>query len=52
MRLERCIRRWLGLSVHRVRDIEEKDECLVAEIEAIEGRRPRSRCWCWAGWRL
>jgi transposase len=44
MRLEHCIRRWLGLSAHRVRNIQEKDECLVAEIEAIEGRRPRCGC--------
>ncbi len=42
MRLEHCIRRWLGLSAHRVRHVEESDGELVAEIEAIEGRRP----WC------
>ena len=41
MRLEHCIRRWLGLSAHRVRSLEEKDDCLIAQIEAIEGRRPR-----------
>ena len=35
MRLEHCIRRWLGLSGHWVRSIEEKDDCLVAEIEAL-----------------
>ncbi len=41
MRLEHCIRRWLGLVAHRVRIIEEQDDRLVAEIEAIEGRLPR-----------
>jgi hypothetical protein len=41
MRLEHCIRRWLGLRAHRVRSIEETDEGLVAEIEAVEGRRPQ-----------
>lgn len=41
MRLEHCIRRWLGLSAHRVRSVEETDDCLVAEIEAVEGRLPR-----------
>lgn len=40
MRLEHCIRRWLGLVAHRVRIIEEQDDHLVAEIEAIEGRLP------------
>lgn len=41
MRLEHCIRRWLGLEAHRVRIIEEQDDRLVAEIEAVEGRLPR-----------
>ncbi len=44
MRLEHCIRRWLGLVAHRVRRVEEQDECLIAEIEAIEGRLPRCGC--------
>ena len=41
MRLEHRLRRWLGLMAHRARSIEEKDDCLIAEIEAIEGRLPR-----------
>jgi len=41
MRLKHCIRRWLGLAAHWVRSIEESDDCLIAEIEAIEGRLPR-----------
>jgi len=44
MRLEHCIRRWLGLVAHRVRAVEETDGRLVAEIEAIKGRRPRCGC--------
>jgi transposase len=41
MRLEHCIRRWLGLSCHYVQKIEESDGRLIAEIEAVEGRLPR-----------
>jgi len=41
MRLEQCIRRWLGLEAHRVVAIREQDEALVAEIEAVAGRLPR-----------
>ena len=45
MRLEHGIRRWLGLSAHYVREIRETPEGLTAEVEAIEGRRPRcGRC--------
>lgn len=40
MRLEQCIRRWLGLKAHRVVRVEETDDRLVAEIEAIPGRLP------------
>jgi len=41
MRLENCIRRWLGLKGHRVREVREENGQLVAEIEAIQGRLPR-----------
>ena len=41
MRLEHCIRRWLGLKAHRVVRVEETGGRLVAEIEAISGRLPR-----------
>jgi len=44
MRLEHCIRRWLGLVAHRVRSVEEKEDCLIAEIEPVEGRLPRCGC--------
>ena len=44
MRLEHCIRRWLGLAAHRVQRVEENDDCLIAEIEAIEGHLPRCGC--------
>ena len=44
MRLEYCIRKWLGLKVHRVRDVREESGQLIAEIRAIEGRRPRCGC--------
>lgn len=45
MRLEQCIRRWLGLKAHRVVRVEESNDQLVAEIEAIPGRLPRcGRC--------
>jgi len=44
MRLESCIRRWLGLKAHRVRAIREEPPELVAEIEAIPGRLPRCGC--------
>jgi len=41
MRLEHCIRRWLGLSWHYVRKAEEVDGRLVVRIEPVEGRLPR-----------
>jgi len=41
MRLEHCIRRWLGLKAHFVRCVEERDGELIAHIEAIPGRLPR-----------
>jgi len=44
MRLEYCIRRWLGLKAHRVVRVEESEDRLVAEIEAIPGRLPRCGC--------
>jgi transposase len=43
MRLEHCIRRWLGLQTHWVQTVEETDDALIAEIEEIEGRLPRCR---------
>jgi transposase len=40
MRLETCIRKGLGLKAHRVREVREQgDDVLVADIEAIDGRR-------------
>ena len=42
MRLEHCIRRWLGLSAHRVGRVEEADGALIAEVEAMEGRLLRT----------
>jgi hypothetical protein len=39
MRLETCIRKGLGLKAHRVREVREEGDRLVAEIEWIEGRR-------------
>ena len=44
MRLEHCIRRWLGLSAHRVGRVEEADGALIAEVEAMEGRLLRCGC--------
>ena len=44
MRLEHCIRRWLGLVAHRVGKVEEDGGRLVAEVEAVEGRLPRCGC--------
>lgn len=44
MRLEHCIRRWLGLVAQRVRKVEEDGGRLVAELEAVEGRLPRCGC--------
>jgi transposase len=38
MRLEQCIRKWLGLKAHRVRGIVEANGQLIAEVEAIETR--------------
>ena len=44
MRLENCIRRWLGMKAHRVRQVREEPGRLVAEVEAIERCRPRCGC--------
>jgi len=44
MRLENCIRRWLGLKAHRVGVVREEGGQLIAEIEAIKGRLPRCGC--------
>ena len=44
MRLEHCIRRWLGLRGHFVRAVEEVDGALVAHVEPISGRLPRCGC--------
>jgi transposase len=44
MRLEHCIGRWLELRGHFVRQVEETEEALVAEVEAIAGRLPRCGC--------
>ena len=41
MHLEHCIRRWLRLSCHYVRKLEEIDGRLVVRIEPVEGRLPR-----------
>lgn len=41
MRLEHCIRRWLGLSCHYVERVEEGEGRVVAEIEAVAGRLAR-----------
>ncbi len=39
MRLETCIRKGLGLKAHRVREVREESNGLVAEIEWVEGRK-------------
>ena len=44
MRLETCIRKWLGLKAHRVRLVRARPAEPVAEIEAVSGRSPRSGC--------
>lgn len=44
MRLEHCIRRWLGLRRHFVRRIEEAEGELVARVEPITSRLPRCGC--------
>jgi transposase len=44
MRLENCIRRWLGLKAHRVGQVREEDGELIAEIQAIERCLPRCGC--------
>jgi transposase len=44
MRLEHCIRRWLGLVAHRVRKVEETDGRLIADVEEMKGRLPRCGC--------
>ncbi len=45
MRLETCIRRGLRLKAHRVREVREEGDKLIAEIERIDGRSlTRGRC--------
>jgi transposase len=44
MRLEQCIRRWLGLKAHWVRRVREEGGRLIAEVEPREGRLPRCGC--------
>jgi transposase len=44
MRLEHCIRRWLGLRQHFVRRIGETEAGVVVEVEAVRGRLPRCGC--------
>lgn len=44
MRLEQCIRKWLGLKAHGVREVREADGQLIAEIEALGSRLPRCGC--------
>ena len=44
MRLENCIRRWLGLKNHKVRSLREEGGRLIAEIEAVGKRLPRCGC--------
>jgi len=41
MRLEDSIRRWLGMSAHRVTKVEQTEGRLVAEVEAVKGRLPQ-----------
>jgi len=41
MRLEHCIRRWLGLKSHYVAAIEETPDAIVAELEAVSNHLPR-----------
>ena len=41
MRLEHCIRRWLGLKSHYVARIEETPEGIVAEIQEVPNHLPR-----------
>jgi len=41
MRLEHCIRRWLGLKSHYVRKIEDTPEAIVAEIQEVPNHLPR-----------
>ena len=43
MRLEHCIRRWLGLKSHYVAAIEETPDAIVAELEAVSNHLPRLR---------
>lgn len=38
MRMETCIRKGLGLKAHRVREVRQEGDRLVAEVEWIEGR--------------
>ena len=46
MRLENCIRRWLGLKAHRVVTIREIAGELIAEIQPLRGRMPRAQTGC------
>jgi transposase len=41
MRLEHCIRRWLGLKSHYVAKVEDRPEGIVAELEAVARHLPR-----------
>ena len=41
MRLEHCIRRWLGLKSHFVRKVEDGPEGIVAELEEVHNHLPR-----------
>ncbi len=44
MRLEHCIRRWLGLKSHYVVKIQEVPEAIVAEIQEVGNHLPRCGC--------
>jgi transposase len=41
MRLEHCIRRWLGLKSHYVAKVEETSEEIVAEVQEVRNHLPR-----------
>ena len=41
MRLEHCIRRWLGLKSHYVAKVEDTPEAIVAEIQEVRNHLPR-----------
>jgi transposase len=44
MRLEKCIRKWLGLKAHCVVEVRQEWGRLVAELEALPHRRGRCGC--------